>query len=926
MRLGRQLTIGLVLTLCWTLRVGTLAAQERVADTLRRDSVPAAVQRFTLRGVVVGDGECLPGAYIYLGEQQVAVATTDMDGAFELEGIPAGEVILSVSYIGFQTFSGTYELSGNLDLGEIRLQTRVLDEVLVKSTPPLAVQRGDTTQFNAAAVKVAADADLEELIKKLPGFQVVDGKIMAQGKEVTKIYIDGVEYSFNNPGAALKNLPANLVARIKMYDDRSEEAKFSGYDDGEKFRALSIETHEPDKMKIFGHAGGGYGMTLPPKYSFDENNYQANLSANLFDTKRQATVSFSALNEGYDDIFPDTRHQEPGAGNASQSLFANFSAKWSEKIQLGANYSFSHGDTYSASLSKQEYFPTERYENRIYDNESHSWAKVSSQSVNLRLNLKPDKRNRIILTPVFSVSDNNTRALGFSGNVENNDTINTSELLSANGTKTWRTGGDAVWMHAFEKKGRTLTARMAGHYSRTTSDQAQNNDERVLNETAGYTDTLRNLLTGNRRTAYDWSAAVTWSEPLTEHTRLSFNYTYRESDNRSDQYSRAFADRDFLHLTGIDTAQTNDLRNFYRHHNGGISYSYSKEKLSLSSGLTLSRTQMDNRYHYLGRADSLVRSRYVDLSPRVNLGYRVGEGANLDVAYHGHSSSPDATQLQDVLDVSNPLQVSRGNPDLKKSYSHQLSLDYLYAQSEKSNFLRVSFSAGQTFNQMATNTLFLPNDTTVNGYFLVRGARLTTPVNLNGEWNTALTTHYSFPWKRLKLRFDTGLGYRFSHTPSIYDDLKNFTDSHTTSLDVSVNVEPLEDLMLVFASGSSYTRSRNTTTGGAHYFAQHLNAYCLWTFWRGFYINAYFDGTIDISRKGERVRQSDNNLRATVGKKFGAEARWNVGISADDLLNTRRSLNYSFNDLYAQTSYSLRPSRTLTFTLTYRFNNMNKKQ
>lgn len=918
------MVIGFWLTVCWIFWAGGLSAQERTVDTLQRDSVP--VRLCKLRGWVVGDGERLPGAYIYLGEEQVAVATADMEGVFELEGIPAGEVILSVSYVGYQTFTGVYQVSEDLDIGEIRLQTSLLDEVLVKSKPPLAVQRGDTTQFNAAAVKVAMDADLEELIKKLPGFQIVDGKIMAQGKEVKKLYIDGMEYSFNNPGAALKNLPANLVARIKMYDDRSEEAKFSGYDDGEKFRVLGIETHNPDKMKLFGHASGGYGMTLPPEYSFDENNYQVNLSANLFDSRRRMTVAFSANNRGFHDVFPDTRYSHPGAGNTSQSLFANFSEKWKEKVQLGANYSISHNDAYSASLSKQEYFPTERYENRIYDSENHSWREGVSQNINFRLNLQPDKRNRIMITPVFSISDNDSRSLSFSGSVENNDTINTSELQSGNGSKTWRTSADVVWMHAFAKQGRTLTTRLSGNYSRSTSDQAQNNNERVLGNADAYIDTLRNLLTGNHRTAYGWSAAVTWSEPLTEFARLSFNYTYRESDNRSDQYSRAFADRDFLHLIGVDTAQTNNLRNFYRYHNGGISYNYSKEKLSLSGGLTLSRTWRDNRYHYLGRADSVVRSRYIDLSPRLNFGYKMGEGMNMDVAYNGNSSSPDAIQLQDVLDVSNPLQVSRGNPHLKKSYSHQVSFDYLYTRSEKSSFLRLNLSAGQTFNQMATNTLFLPRDTTINGYFLVRGARLTTPVNLNGEWNTAFTSHYSFPWENLKIRFNTGLSYRFGHTPSIYDNLKNFTDSHVASLNVSFDLEPIEELMLAFSFASSYTRSRNTTTGGAHYFEQQLNGYCMWNFWRGFYVNLNFDATIDVSRKGERVRQTNNNLRAVVGKKFGAAARWNVNISADDLLNKRSSVDYSFNDLYAQTSYSLRPSRTLTFTLSYRFNNMDKKQ
>ena len=904
----------------------SLCAQVQSRDSVRRDTLPK--QLYTLKGHVVGgkDKELLPGAYIYVGEKKVAVTTTNEKGDFVIPNLPGGKIQLSVSYIGYQTFSGVYELKNDLNIGEIPLRDILLDEVVIKAAPPLAVQRGDTTQFNSGAVKIAVDADLEDLLKKLPGFEIVDGKIMAQGKEVTKLYIDGMEYSFNNPGAALKNLPAKLVNKIKMYDDRSEEAKFSGYDDGQKFRSLNIETHDPNKMKVFGRGTAGYGITDPVKNTFKENNYTANLSANLFDPKQKITLSGNAQNAGQNNELPGSRYKAGGGNNDSKMVFANFSSKLGEKVMFSGNYNLSQRNSYSGSLSKQVYFPTDRYENRIYDRENHSWQDGHNQSLNIRLDYTLDEKNKITLSPVFSYGRNNSRSLSMGGNIENNDTINTSNTLSDNKGKTFRTGGDVMWMHAFQKKGRTFTVRLNGNYDQNRSDQAQNNDERSLNNENVYTDTLRNLLITNDRNGFSWMASATWSEPLTEHARLGINYSYRENADNSDKESLSFKDEDFKDLIGIDTAQTNKLENVYRVHNYGVNYNYFVKKLSLNGGLTISHTQMDNRYKYPGKADSLMKSIYTDLSPMMNLGYKLSEKSNLDFSYRGSSSSPNAVQLQDILDVSNPLQVSRGNPYLKKSYNHTVSMNYTRSLSDKSIFMYSYFSGGQTFNQISSNVKFIERDTVINDYELVRGARLTTPVNLNGMWNMSANMNCSFPWKKLKLRFNTSLGYSFSHSPSIYDDLKNITSAHSANLGININTDISEDFDLYVSSVSSYSYSRNTTTGGSQYFNEMVQGFMRWVFWKGFFMDASYTGRYYINKKGETVNQSENILNLAIGKKFGKNKQWDVTLSSNDVLQERNTVDFTLNDLYADTSYRTISSSYYMLAFSFRFNSMDKKR
>ena len=175
--------------------------------------------------------------------------------------------------------------------------------------------RSDTLQFNAAAVHLAEDADLEKLLKKLPGFEIVDGKIMAQGQEVKKITIDGMEYAINDPAAALKNLPAKLVARIKMYDDKSEEAKFSGYDDGSKSRTLNIETRNPNQMKVFGRGELAYGLE-----KVKDKSYSASVSLNLFDRKRKITFSGNAGRMALNDL----RSEERRVGKECRSRWSPY--------------------------------------------------------------------------------------------------------------------------------------------------------------------------------------------------------------------------------------------------------------------------------------------------------------------------------------------------------------------------------------------------------------------------------------------------------------------------------------------------------------------------------------------------------------------------------------------------------------------------
>lgn len=326
-------------------------------------------------------------------------------------------------------------------------------------------------------------------MKKLPGFQIVDGKLMANGEEVTKIYIDGTEYFLSNPMAALQTLPASLINKIKMFDGKSEEADFSGYDDGKRFRSLNIETKNPNQLKIFGKANLGYGVSEDPEDSFKDNNYNLGLSANAFNKKQKFSIQGSLRNTNQGSELPNAQYHGKGGNNQGKSYSIDFANTFNKDTDIGGSYSGSNSESYSASSSIQDYFPSESYQSNIYNSESHSWSKSSSHNVNTRFNYSMNKKNRFYFTPSFSFSKSDSRSLNMNSNIQDNDTINITNSQNQSHSESHSFGGNFSWMHAFQKTGRTLTLNGNINVSKNDNNSTQQ-DSSIINKK----DTLRNLI------------------------------------------------------------------------------------------------------------------------------------------------------------------------------------------------------------------------------------------------------------------------------------------------------------------------------------------------------------------------------------------------------------------------------------------------
>lgn len=901
-------------------------AQQPTDSTKKKITSPILVKKdsvYTVKGYIVGETpeETLPGAHIYIGTNKQPTTVTNIMGEFVLQNIPKGELVLTASFVGYKPTTHRFTVKADTNIGHIKLSSEVLEEVTITATPPLVTQNGDTTQFNAMAVKVSEDAYLEDLLKKLPGFQIIDGKLVVNGKEVEKLYIDGTEYFINDPMTALKTLPANIISKIKMYDDKNEKSKFSGFDDGNRLRSLNIETKNPNQMKIFGNASLEHSISENISNTFKDNNYSLSANANAFNKKQKFSVSASTNRTSQGEELPDPIYKGEGGDNTNNNFSIDFSNTFRKYLLLGGSYSYRNNESYSASFNKQDYFPTDYFDNRILSNESHSWSDGNNHNIRVQfINQNYEAKNQISFYPSFSRSTTNSRSLNLGNSIENSDTVNITNSQSVNHTVSTNAGGSVNWAHRFAF-GSTFNLRFNGNISQSETNGTQQ-DSSIINKK----DTLRNLVNHSETINNSLSASSTYTKSIAEKTNLSLDYTFNYSKNQTNRESMSYEDSRFTKLIGIDSALTHQTTQTRLNNTISAGFNYSPKGFYLSANLGIQLADEKVSYKYLNTGDSIVRSQYCDLSPRVNLSYTIDSIRRLEFSYNGNTTSPSADQLQDVLDVTDQLNVSKGNPHLKKTFSQNFSLQYndiRYSQNSYSYF-NANLSFNNTFNQNTRMTQFIEKDTVINGYTILKGARLTMPINLNGQWNISASTSYSFKLNPLKLNISTSLNYNYSRTPSINDNIKNFSNEHRGAFNLNINSNISEDIDFNVSSNTNYTHTTNTAMDGSSMISESVNANFKWTTWKEFVLAGDYSFNYTLNMQQEDVTTTNSTLNLSLGKKFLKKKQLYLRFQALDILRQKNIENYYLRDTYAQTSYDTTPRNYYSVSLTYRFNSMNR--
>ena len=931
---------------------------------------PAAAQWFNVRGTVYESSTLkgLPGASVVvndsLGKMVAGRQTTD-SGHFMIPGVPAGKYTLKVSYMGFKTQTFALNLAGkggNKKVSDILMKedATLMQEAVVTGKLPEMTIVDDTVMYNAAAFSLPPGAMVEELIKKLPGIVIDDsGKITHNGKTVSQILVDGKEFFGRDQQLVLKNIPAEIVDKVKAYDKQSDLARITGIDDGEEQTVLDLEIKKDRRRGWFGRVTGGYGT---------EDRYNAHADVYRFLDKQKAGIVGNANNT-------------QGSGmQANQDLAASLNLEWN-KLELNGGLTGRFNQSSGSSWSNSQNFENRNaaYSNRTSSNGSHN----NSFNTNWRIEWKPDTMTNILLRPQFSINGSRSHSNSESATFNDDPYLITSDPLGAFATSPLPTGSPlrAIAVNhnlngnrndndnisgslslqinrRLKKPGRNITFNLNGGLNESdgnSSSYSQIDYYQILALTGGDSVYHKIQYDDNSNVGRNFSARFSYSEPLgTGHfLQFSYNYSYRFNDRDRTVASifDPFVDRYFLGIDGYDghidlatpdTAQCNYTENHYQNHDLRLQYRFIDSKIRLNIGFNV-QPQINTVDYTKGWKHYDVSRTVANWSPTLNFRYRFTRQHSVEARYGGQSGQPGITDLiPDTLSNANPLAIRLGNPELKPSFTHTASAEWRFSQPDYQRSYNFNTDWRTTQNATASRT----------EYYDQTGGRVTMPVNINGNWNTRSNFNFNTAFKDQRFRINLGTSY--NHTTSngyVYqssdtpgqpgETVKNVVNSNNFSQSARISFrdefngasyydEESEDgasyyknnLDVSLRGSFSYNANRATATAASNLdtynFSYGLSAN--WNFWFGLNLSTDINQN---SRRGYADEVMNTNQwiwNAQASFSFLSRRQAIVTLRWNDILRQRDMVSRSISATSRTDSDSDRITSYAMLSFTYRFN------
>ncbi|MBN1184945.1 MAG: TonB-dependent receptor [Bacteroidales bacterium] len=895
----------------------------------------------------------LTGANVLLKGNETYATISDESGMFAFKGIKAGEYVLQISFIGYETYlSDIKNIQNSFSFGTLHLKVseNPLDEVVVEGKIPIATVKGDTMEYNADAYKTNPDADAEDLVKKMPGIVLQDGKVQAEGEDVKKVYVDGKPFFDQDPTLALKSLPAEVIQNIKVYDEESEQAQFSGFSDGETVKVMDIITRTETKNGQFGklYFGGG----LPDKYQLGSNiNYfnedrrisligqSNNINIQNFSTEDLLGITSSSggrgggrsvgrpggRSGGRDGGFggPGMSGQDFMVGqqagiSRTTAVGFNYSDKWSEKVNVSGSYFFNTSENKRDEERYQEYFTESVLQNQIYTENTNSNSTNYNHRFNFRLEYNMNEYNRLMIMPRLSFQLNQSESNRV-GNSWSGDTLLSSNLSnSANDRTGFSISNQIMFSHRFQKRGRTISLNV------NTSMRPQKigrymMSESIDSEKAPASDSL-NQFNDSRSNSNTLSGRVVYTEPIGENSQLMFNVdntiTYENSDRKAYNY-------DYLSngYQLFDTSLSNVFTSSYYTQEFGSGYRYRKDKINLNLGLDYERAYLHSEQEF--PQEYILDQPFNSLLPNFRFKYNISKTKNLNINYRTRSRAPGVEQLQNTIDNSNPLQLESGNPDLKPLYEHNISLRYRATNKEKATVFFVMGSIRFANNYIGNSTWFASADTLIyNDIILQRGGQFKQPVNLDNYRNIRLQTTYGLPVKGIKSNFNISASYSFTQTPGMINYVLSYSKNNTygTGLGLSSNISEKIDFTL--SSYISYNDARSSLQGeeSSSFFNHKITTDLAIIFWKGITFRTTA-GSQYYYWTDEKEDEAIFLLNMEVGKKVFKNQLGEIKVAVFDVLAQNKSISRNVTDAYVEDVKSNVLQRFVMFSFNYKIRN-----
>lgn len=811
------------------------------------------------------------------------------NGSFTLKNVKKGSYLLHITFIGYDPLYQPLQITGKknpVNVGKLELSDGAIElgEAVVIGKAPEVTVRNDTVEYNADSYKVTEGSVLEDLLKKMPGVEVdSEGKITVNGKEVKKVMVDGKEFFSDDPKVASKNLPAKMIDKLQVLDKKSDMAQMTGFDDGEEETVINLTVKPGMKQGWFGNAYGGYGS---------KDRYEGNAMVNRFVNNDQITFMGGANNTnnmGFSDL-ASTMFSGMGGGGGRRGGFGagsgitssgnaglNFSKEFKpDKLTLGGNTRYSHSDNDARSKSdRQNILPGD---SSSYDNsEAMSRTKSDNFGVDFRLEWKPDTMTQLIFRPSFSLSHSMNDNFSDATTLDNErDTVNTNKSSNYSESNGYNLNASIDFSRKLNNKGRVFSATLSGGNSDSYSDGMNRSDIVYFNQT----DALKNSII-DQRSRYDnkgfnYRAYVSWVEPIGHNNFIQATYSIsqRKQEALKNVYNQ---DADGIYNV-LDSAYSQSYRNNFISQRASLSFKSQREKFNYTIGLNLDPSYSSSENFVGDTTLSKITRKVVNLSPMAQFNYMFDKRTNLRIMYNSRTSQPSMTQLQPVADISDPTNITIGNPDLNPRYTNNVFIRFQQFTPEKQRAFMIMANGSYIINDIVSYT----------SYNQETGVKTTTYKNVNGNYSGNVRMMLNTPLKNKKFSINSMTMASFANSNGYINEEKNTNrnlilserggiDFRSSYLDLGVNGN-----IRYNATSNSLQKENNQNT---------------FNYGAGGYTTIYLPLNFKI--------ESDVNWSTNSGYGDGFkqnEVLWNASASKSFLKNNQGTLRFKIYDILQQRS------------------------
>lgn len=885
----------------------------------------------------------------------VTFGITDGDGGFTFPNVSEGQYRVLVSYVGYQSRAKRIVVSKTdpvTDAGTIDLvaQSMTLMEVsVVGEKAPIAV-KGDTLEFNADSFKTRPNAQVEDLLKKLPGVEVDrDGAVKAQGKAVSKILVDGKPFFGSDPKMATRNLPADIIDKVQLFDQASEQSTFSGVDDGDRETTINITTKKDKRKGSFGQQSIAAG----PKPD-DDARYSGRVNLNRFNDGQQISLlgmanninqqGFTAQDLGLGNNFGGAGQGQGGGGRGSggnvirggagggnvgaggqsqvgsnaitESWAAglNFRDTWGKKIDIVASYNASNTNTLTDQSSRRlNVLPSTgasglpaRIDSSLVRNQTNGSTNTNTNHrANLRLDYRIDSLTTIRVIPSLSWLNSGYQNQSEARTVTAEGVLANSSSTNYNSAGDGFTGNNSVLLfRKFQKRGRTFSIdwnvalnnqdntginESVNQFARTTAPGSVTAGSVSIDSTTGLITQRINQQNNQQTRSMTNRVNVSYTEPLSLRQTLEFHYNLSNNHNTSNRIVN-----DFNEATNqydrLNSGLTNRFVNDYITNRGGLTWQTKRLKYTYALGVDGQQASLNSTN--LSRSDANLNRTFTNVLPNALFTYNFEKNRRLRFSYRTRINAPSVNQLQPVANNTNPLNIQLGNADLQPEFSHNLSLNFNRFQPSNFRSLFTAINVSRTDNKIVNSTMFTPE-----------GAQRTMPVNTDGYYTATGFVTLGQPVKlgkqKANLNLTTNLTYNTG--TSFVNRQANQAKNWLIGQGVSISSNFSEKLDLNLSGNINWQSARyslqpqqNTTFLNQ---TVTLDVFYQLPLKFTFSTNAYFN---HYGGSSASFNQSYTLWNATLARQLFKQNQGELRFQAFDLLNQNQSITRNVTDTYTE--------------------------